>query len=73
LASQWEESINAAMMQIDREAERRLNELVETVERLIASSRETAPQIRADLARLNSARDGTREADSQDLAYKSQS
>jgi hypothetical protein len=72
LASQWEESINVAMTKIGKEAERRLDELIETVQRLIASSRETAPQIRADLARLNSARAEIREADSQDLAYKSE-
>jgi GTP-binding protein EngB required for normal cell division len=62
LASQWTDSINDAMTQIGKEAERRLDELVSTVERLIASSRETAPQIRADLERISSVRDEFGEA-----------
>jgi hypothetical protein len=52
LASQWTESINAAIEQIGREAERRLDELIETVERLTAASDEAAPQIRADITHL---------------------
>ena len=35
LASQWEESINAALLNMGKEAERRLGELLTTVERLI--------------------------------------
>ncbi len=62
LGSQWTDSINDAMTQIGKEAERRLDELVATVERLIASSRETAPQIRADLERISAVRDEFGEA-----------
>jgi len=62
LASQWTDSINDAMTQIGKEAERRLDELVSTVERLIASSSETAPRIRADLERISSVRDEFGEA-----------
>jgi GTP-binding protein EngB required for normal cell division len=54
LAAQWEETIKAAMAQLSREAERRLTELVETLERLIASSPDEAPKIRADLELINS-------------------
>jgi ABC-type transporter Mla subunit MlaD len=64
LETQWTESINAALMQIQREAERRLGELIATVTRLIDSSADEAPQIRADLARLGSARDEMQEATS---------
>jgi hypothetical protein len=52
LASQWDESIRAAMMLILKEAERRLDELVATVERLITTSSDEAPQIRSDIERI---------------------
>lgn len=55
LASQWEERVNAAIGKVGKEAQRRLDELVETVDRLTASCGEAAPQISADLARLSSA------------------
>lgn len=55
LASQWDESIRAAMMQILKEAHRRLDELVETVERLITTSSDEAPSIRADIERIDNA------------------
>jgi GTP-binding protein EngB required for normal cell division len=48
IAAQWEESSNSALLEIGKEAERRINELVETVERLLASSRDAAPQIITD-------------------------
>lgn len=57
LETQWTESTNTALARMQREAERRLDELIATVTRLIASSADEAPQIRADLARLRSARD----------------
>ncbi len=56
--SQWDESIRAAMMQILREAERRLDELVATVERLFRTSSDEAPKIRADIERIQSCLDG---------------
>jgi hypothetical protein len=55
LTSQWDENIRAAMMQILKEAERRLDELVETVERLITTSSDEAPIIRTDIERLDKA------------------
>ncbi len=71
LASQWEGCINGAMAQLGKEAERRLDELIETVERLITSSSNDAPKIRADLERIGSLRDEMREAASLDLARSS--
>jgi GTP-binding protein EngB required for normal cell division len=68
LATQWADSVNAALASIEREAESRLDELIATVTRLIASSADEAPQIRADLARLGSARDELRWAKSQEVA-----
>jgi GTP-binding protein EngB required for normal cell division len=57
LSSQWEESINDALWRVDKEAKRRLDELIGTIERLVEnSSNERAPQIRADLDRIHVAR-----------------
>ena len=57
LASQWEESINGVLWGVEKEARRRLDELIGTVERLVeSSSNERAPQLRADLERLEKAR-----------------
>lgn len=59
LTSQWEESINAALLSMGKEAERRLDELMETVERLIeGGSRDRAPAIQQDLDRIASAQAG---------------
>jgi len=68
LATQWADSVNAAGAAIEREAERRLDELLATVTRLIASGADEAPQIRVDLTRLNSARDEMRGTKSQEVA-----
>ena len=57
LTSQWEESINTALLNMGKEAERRLDELILTVERLIeGASRDMVPAIRQDLDRIASAR-----------------
>jgi GTP-binding protein EngB required for normal cell division len=57
LSSQWEESINGALWDVEKEARRRLDELIGTVERLVEnSSNERAPQLLADLERLEKAR-----------------
>jgi GTP-binding protein EngB required for normal cell division len=55
LASQWADHINAAMTQVGKVAEQRLEELVVTVERLILSSSDDAPKMRADLEQVTSA------------------
>lgn len=52
LASQWDESIRGAMMQILSEAERRLDDLMATVERLIRIASDAAPGIRSDMDRI---------------------
>jgi GTP-binding protein EngB required for normal cell division len=56
LSCQWEESINGALWGVEKEARRRLDELLGTVERLVeSSSNERAPQLRADLEQLEKA------------------
>ena len=42
LSAQWEESINAALWGIEKEARRRLDELMGTIERLVESGSEDA-------------------------------
>jgi GTP-binding protein EngB required for normal cell division len=57
LSTQWEESVNTAVWSVEKEAGRRLDELIVTVERLVESGgNERAPQLRADLERLEKAR-----------------
>ena len=57
LSAQWEESVNGALWSVEKEARRRLDELLGTVERLVENSGdELAPQLRADLDRLETAR-----------------
>ena len=57
LGSQWEESVNSALWSIEKEARRRLDELIGTVERLVENSSDGwAPQVRADLQRIETAR-----------------
>jgi hypothetical protein len=57
LSSQWAESINTALWGIEKEARRRLDELIVTVERLLESAgNEWAVQLRADMDRLEKAR-----------------
>lgn len=57
VSAQWEESINGALWGIEKEARRRLDELIETVEHLVQSGRnEREPQLRADLERIERAR-----------------
>ncbi len=57
LASQWEESISAALLNMAKEAEHRLDELMGTVERLIDRANiDGVPAIQQDLDRIASAR-----------------
>jgi GTP-binding protein EngB required for normal cell division len=56
LGSQWEEGLHGALWRVETEAWRRLDELIGTVERLVESGGdERAPQIRADLERIEQA------------------
>jgi len=56
LASQWEEIVNAALRALEKESLRRLDGLVGTIEKLIGASGRQAPEIRADIARLEEIR-----------------
>jgi hypothetical protein len=52
LAGQWEESINATLWGIEREARRRLDELMGTIEKLerLREARQSIPQKAAERA-----------------------
>jgi GTP-binding protein EngB required for normal cell division len=57
LVSQWEERINAALLSMEKEAERRLDELVATVGHLIETGGgDRLPAIREDLQKIESLR-----------------
>jgi GTP-binding protein EngB required for normal cell division len=51
LTSQWEEIITSAILGLQREADRRLVELLTTVQTLVSTSSEGAPEIRNHLER----------------------
>jgi GTP-binding protein EngB required for normal cell division len=52
LASQWEDIVNASLLALEKESIRRLDGLIGTIERLIASAGRQAPQIREEIGRL---------------------
>ncbi len=57
LGAQWEEGINGALWSVEKEVRRRLDELLDTVVRLVENGgEEQAAQLRADLERLEAAR-----------------
>jgi GTP-binding protein EngB required for normal cell division len=56
LASQWETIVNAALLALEREAMRRLDGFIGTVEALIAAAGEEAPRIREELEHLEGLR-----------------
>jgi GTP-binding protein EngB required for normal cell division len=57
LSTQWAESINGALGRVEKEANRRMDELIGTVERLVESGGDgQARQLRADLERIERAR-----------------
>jgi GTP-binding protein EngB required for normal cell division len=55
LTSQWEEIVNRAITQLQRDAEHRIEDLVSTVDRLTSMPASGATRIRDDLARLDAA------------------
>jgi GTP-binding protein EngB required for normal cell division len=57
LTSQWEEIVNRALLKLEKDAMRRLDSLVATIQSLIASAGQEAPRIRQDLERLQELRD----------------
>ena len=54
LASQWEEVVGAALLTLEKDSITRLDTLIATIEKLIASAGQDAPRIREDLERLES-------------------
>lgn len=62
LTSQWEGIVNSAIFELRREADQRMDELLATVQGLVSASCESAPQIRADLRRLQLLAGASREA-----------
>jgi hypothetical protein len=56
LASQWEDTVNASLRALEKESIRRLDALIGTIEKLIASAGQQAPQIREDIQRLDELR-----------------
>ena len=58
LVSQWEDIVNASLVALEKESIRRLDGLTGTVEKLIASAGQQAPQIREDIQRLEELRRG---------------
>jgi len=56
LASQWEDIVNAALLALEKESIRRLDGLIGTIERLIVSAGQQAPQIREEIRGLEALR-----------------
>jgi hypothetical protein len=56
LASQWEDIVNASLRVLEKESIRRLDGLIATIEKLIASAGQQAPQIHEDIQRLEEVR-----------------
>ncbi|MBI2563192.1 MAG: dynamin family protein [candidate division NC10 bacterium] len=56
LASQWVGRVHAALFALEKEAMRRLDGLIATIEKLLAAAGQEAPQIREDLQRLEGLR-----------------
>jgi GTP-binding protein EngB required for normal cell division len=56
LASQWEEIVNGSLRALEKESIRRLDGLIGTIEKLIASAGQQAPQIREDTQRIEELR-----------------
>lgn len=56
LATQWEQVVHGSVSSLEKEAIRRMDSLVETVDHLIASAAQETPRIRADLLRLEELR-----------------
>ena len=52
LAAQWEEVAGAALLTLEKDSIARLDTLIATIEKLIASGGRDAPRIREDLSRL---------------------
>jgi GTP-binding protein EngB required for normal cell division len=62
LASQWADIVNASLLALDKQSIRRLDGLIGTIEKLIASAGQQAPRIREDIDRLEELRRGLNSA-----------
>ena len=56
LASQWEDIVNASLRVLEKESVRRLDGLIATIDKMIASAGQQAPQIHEDIQRLEEVR-----------------
>ncbi len=56
LASQWEEILNAALLDLQNEAETRIDELIDTVDRLLSTDKDDSDRVRSDLDQVRDAR-----------------
>ena len=56
LASQWEAVVNDSLSVLEKNSLRRLEDLVSTIEALTAAAGREAPEIQADLERVESLR-----------------
>ncbi|MBI4876646.1 MAG: hypothetical protein HY822_18580 [Acidobacteria bacterium] len=52
LVSQWQDIVNAALLALEKEPMRRLDGLIGTIEKPIASAGQQAPRIREEIQRL---------------------
>ncbi len=55
VTSQWEESIDTALLGVEKQAAMRLNDLMATIGNLLSSAQSDAPALGVDLARVESA------------------
>ena len=55
ITSQWEESIKAALFAVEKQATAQLDELMSTIENLLSRAESEAPELNADLTRLENA------------------
>lgn len=55
ITSQWEDSINAALSGIEKQAAMRLDDLMGTIENLLSRAQSDAPEMAVDLARIDAA------------------
>jgi GTP-binding protein EngB required for normal cell division len=62
LASQWGESIVAALATMENEAGKRIDDLMKTVENLLSTDTSDAVRVREDLVRIGQLRDRIKEA-----------
>jgi len=63
LAAQWEAVAAAALLALERESMRRLDGLIGTIDKLIASASREAPAIREDIVRIEQLRRSLRRSD----------